>query len=73
MSKTINENPNHTDVSLCYLLYENKKEIEFDENEFENYCWYGIENIPYEQSELNVKKFIEKFNNKISKNLVYPL
>jgi len=63
VSETVNEDPSHTDVSLCYLLHgDANKSINFDRKEFEEYAWFAINDIPYEQAAFDLKRFMEKFN-----------
>ena len=51
----------HTDVSLWYVLRGNSlATYQFDTSEFHDIRWYNFEEIPYEKSDPNMKRFIEK-------------
>jgi len=68
VSETLNESPSHIDVSFCYLLKGDiHQHIEFDKNEFETYKWFSIDDIPYKQSAVNVKRFIDSSTGQVDK------
>lgn len=52
---------NHTDISLWYVLKGSKSHIyEFDKNEFARIEWYKFDSIPFEKSDIHMKRFITK-------------
>lgn len=62
VSQTVNENPPHIDVSLCYLIEGNaNQKIDFDRKEFEGYNWYSVSEVANQNTDLGVKRFVEKF------------
>lgn len=61
VTKTVGNIPKHTDVSLWYLLKGDPSQVlNYDQNEFHQICWFGIDEIPFEKSDPHMKRFIEK-------------
>jgi|GEM_PF-272737 len=61
VTKTVGNVAKHTDVSLWYLLKGDPNQIlDYDPNEFHQIHWFGIDEIPFEQSDPHMKRFIEK-------------
>jgi 8-oxo-dGTP pyrophosphatase MutT (NUDIX family) len=61
VTKTTGNIARHTDVSLWYLLKGDPNEtFDFDSNEFLQIRWFGIHEIPYDKTDPNMKRFIQK-------------
>lgn len=53
--------PGHTDVSLWYVLRGNHKDhYAFDPGEFHGIAWFDFDQIPYENSDPHLARFVEK-------------
>jgi 8-oxo-dGTP diphosphatase len=51
----------HTDVSLWYLLRgDSSRAIEFDRGEFHGVRWFEFDEIPFERSDPQMRRFIAK-------------
>ena len=51
----------HTDVSLWYWLRgDSTRAIEFDRGEFHGVRWFGFDEIPFERSDLHMRRFVDK-------------
>jgi 8-oxo-dGTP diphosphatase len=51
----------HTDVSLWYLLRgDSSRAIEFDRGEFHGVRWFRFDEIPFERSDPQMRRFVEK-------------
>ncbi|CCB87056.1 NUDIX hydrolase [Parachlamydia acanthamoebae] len=51
----------HTDVSLWYVVKGNSNEsLQYDKDEFHQICWYDWDQIPYERSDVHMRRFIDK-------------
>lgn len=58
---TVGLTAGHTDVSLWYVLKGSyNKQYMFDRDEFKEIKWFAFDEIPYEKSDPNMKRFIEK-------------
>lgn len=63
VTKTIGLTKGHTDVSLWYLLKGNSnKHLLFDQREFSEIKWFSFEELPFQQSDPHLKRFIKKLN-----------
>lgn len=61
IAKTVGLTAGHTDVSLWYVLKgDSAILLNYDREEFNGVCWFGLEEIPYDRSDLHMKRFIEK-------------
>ena len=61
MMETVGTVEKHTDVCFWYLLKgDRSKEIRFDESEFNSVKWFHVDEIPYEKSDPNMKRFVDK-------------
>lgn len=61
VTKTVGNVAIHTDVSLWYLLKGDPSQIlDYDQNEFHQIRWFGIDEIPFDKSDPHMKRFIEK-------------
>jgi 8-oxo-dGTP pyrophosphatase MutT (NUDIX family) len=61
-SMTVGAAPGHTDVTLWYVLRGDYQNLyTFDEGEFNEIRWFDFQEIPYEKSDSNMYRFIEKF------------
>lgn len=60
MTRTLGHG-DHTDVSLWYLLRgDSSRAIEFDHGEFHGVRWFGFDEIPFERSDPQMRRFIAK-------------
>jgi len=67
VTKTVGMTAGHTDVSLWYLLKGDSEEIlEYDQEEFNSIRWFRIDEIPFEKSDPQMRRFIKKL-------ALYPL
>lgn len=61
---TVGLTAGHTDVSLWYVLKGHHQiNYNFDPQEFNSIRWFDPDEIPYEQSDPNMKRFISKLWN----------
>lgn len=64
---TVGLTAGHTDVSLWYVLKGNHQgRYKFDPDEFNGIHWFGFDEIPYEQSDPHMGRFIEKLRSMLS-------
>lgn len=62
MTSTSGNTAAHTDVSLWYILKGHKSEaFKFDTDEFHSIRWFKQEDIPFERSDLHMRRFLKKF------------
>lgn len=60
-TQTVGKTASHVDVSLWYVLKGDKNQIyKYDKREFNSIQWFHINNIPYENSDPHMKRFIQK-------------
>jgi len=61
VAQTIGNVAPHTDVSLWYLIKVNiNQAYVYDPNEFHTVCWFPLEHIPFQKSDPNLHRFIQK-------------
>lgn len=61
VTKTVGNVLKHIDVSLWYILKCSPNELlAYDESEFNQIRWFELDEIPYEQSDPHLRRFIEK-------------
>jgi 8-oxo-dGTP diphosphatase len=61
VTNTVGNVAPHTDVSLWYVLKGKKSDhMQFDREEFHHIRWFGANDIPFERSDPQMKRFIEK-------------
>ena len=61
MTKTVGHTAGHTDVSLWYILKGcSSVQYTFDIEEFIQVRWFFLDEIPYNQADPHMKRFIEK-------------
>ena len=61
VTKTVGNVARHTDVSLWYLLKGDPSQVlDYDPNEFHQIHWFGINEIPVDNTDPHMKRFIEK-------------
>jgi len=61
VTKTVGNVAKHTDVSLWYLLKGDPSHaLNYDRSEFNQICWFGIDEIPFGKSDPHMKRFIDK-------------
>lgn len=64
---TVGLTAGHTDVSLWYVLKGDSHKIyEFDHEEFNDIRWFHLDEIPYENSDPHMGRFIEKLKRTLS-------
>jgi len=60
-SETVGLTAGHTDISLWYLVQaERSQTIKFDEAEFNSVSWFDFSQLPYQRSDPNLRRFVEK-------------
>jgi len=63
VTETVGQMVRHTDVSLWYVLQAEKSHFfVYDTEEFNQICWFSFNEIPFQQSDPHLKRFIEKLN-----------
>lgn len=63
VTNTVGNVIQHTDVSLWYVLKADFNDrLTYEENEFNQIQWFGIDEIPFDKSDPHLKRFIEKMN-----------
>jgi 8-oxo-dGTP diphosphatase len=63
VTNTVGNVARHTDVSLWYLLKGSAKDIlKYDAEEFHQISWFKPEEIPFENSDPHMRRFINKVN-----------
>ena len=61
---TVGLTAGHTDVTLWYVLKTDVKQpFAFDMKEFNSIEWFSFDEIPYEKSDPNMKRFMNKLQN----------
>ncbi len=63
---TVGLTAGHIDVSLWYILKGDSEAIyHFDQDEFNNIIWFSFDDIPYDKSDPQMRRFIEKLKAKL--------
>jgi 8-oxo-dGTP diphosphatase len=63
LTETVGLTAGHTDVNLWYILKGNhQSHFLFDTKEFNTIKWFGFDEIPYEQSDSHLRRFMSKLN-----------
>jgi len=58
---TVGLTPGHIDISLWYILKgDHRVNYQFDAEEFNALRWFHFDDIPYAQSDSNMRRFIQK-------------
>ncbi len=58
---TVGLSAGHTDVSLWYLVRADRRQsLSFDAQEFNEVRWFGFSELPYENSDPHMRRFITK-------------
>lgn len=58
---TVGATAGHTDVSLWYVIHgQENQDYTFDLNEFEAIQWFNFDDIPYENSDPHLRRFLNK-------------
>jgi 8-oxo-dGTP diphosphatase len=66
VTKTNDKMNAHTDVTLWYLLRgDSTRPLQFDKEEFTAVHWFDIKDLPYENSDLHMKRFVQKLQKDI--------
>lgn len=62
----------HTDISLWYVLKGTvETNYDFDKKEFKKIAWFDFEDVPYDLSDPNMRRFLQKLNSKFSTQKSY--
>lgn len=62
VTDTVGHIKKHTDVSLWYILHGNKEVVlDFDKTEFHQIKWFEHKDIPFDQTDPHLKRFLDKF------------
>lgn len=62
VTKTVQETPGHTDVSLWYILKGNTSDVfHFDQTEFTQIRWFSLEEIPA-KTDPHMSRFVQKLS-----------
>ncbi len=60
---TVGLTAGHTDVSLWYVLKgDSTQDLAYDPGEFNGIRWFALEDIPFENSDPHMKRFVGKLN-----------
>lgn len=63
MTETVGLTAGHTDVSLWYVLKGSKQnQYKYDPSEFNNIQWFHIDELPYENTDPEMFRFVQKFS-----------
>lgn len=66
VTNTVGKVAQHTDVSLWYVLKGNHRDdLKYDADEFHQIRWFNRQDIPFEQTDPHMKRFIAKVSNKL--------
>ncbi len=58
---TVGLTPGHNDVNLWYVVKgKSKIDLEVDKNEFSEFKWFSFDEIPYENADTFMRRFIHK-------------
>lgn len=61
VSETVGITAGHTDVSLWYILSGKEDDTyKFDKSEFEAIKWFHFDGVPFDQTDPNMQRFIQK-------------
>lgn len=61
VTETVGSTKGHTDVSLWYLFKGQKDEpLSFDESEFKSVKWFDFDQVPFDQADPNLQRFLAK-------------
>jgi 8-oxo-dGTP diphosphatase len=59
--ETIGITAGHIDVSLWYVMkWDRMKKLKYDEGEFNSIKWFHFDEIPFENPNPNLKRFVKK-------------
>jgi 8-oxo-dGTP diphosphatase len=63
VTMTVGDSASHTDVSLWYVVHGNREQsIRFDNTEFKSVKWFSLNEIPFENSDPHMARFIAKLS-----------
>lgn len=61
VTETVGDETQHTDVSLWYLLkWHPDDPLTYDQEEFHQIRWFGMDELPFERSDPHLGRFIKK-------------
>jgi|TARA_Y100001933_G_scaffold259897_1_gene310848 8-oxo-dGTP diphosphatase len=61
ITDTVGRTAGHTDVSLWYVLHADRHEpIRFDRSEFHSVHWFHREEVPFDRSDPEMRRFVDK-------------
>lgn len=67
-TQTVGLTAGHTDVSLWYLLKASEKTpLTPDPSEFKKVAWFELDEIPWEQSDPHMRRFVKKLKQRANK------
>ena len=70
---TVGKTAGHTDVSLWYVIKGNSEiEYQYDQEEFIDIKWFHLDNMPYDRTDLHMKRFVKKLVDYQSRNRAIP-
>lgn len=65
---TVGQTAGHIDVSLWYLLRGRRSEkLDFDRDEFTQVRWFALDEVPYQRTEPELGRFLEKLDSVLRK------
>jgi 8-oxo-dGTP pyrophosphatase MutT (NUDIX family) len=63
-AETVGKTAGHTDVSLWFvILHSRAQQLQFDKSEFRSIQWFHRDDLPLDQSDPNMGRFVEKLLN----------
>lgn len=66
VTNTVGNCPRHTDISLWYVLKGNSKvSLNYDTAEFNKIRWFNRQDIPFDQADPNMQRFVNKVIKKL--------
>lgn len=64
VTQTVGSTAGHTDVSLWHVVRgEVGMNVVFEEDAFHGVKWFGFDKIPFEKSDVHMKRFVNKLKN----------
>ena len=61
VTETVGLTAGHTDVSLWYVVRASRhQDINFDDTEFEGVRWFAFDEVPFERTDPQMKRFLAK-------------
>ncbi len=61
VTETVGLTAGHTDVSIWYVLSSSiHTQFKYDKSEFNSVKWFGVSDVPFDRSDPNMGRFLEK-------------